>query len=169
MWLNCLTFNINFINQKNMNAYVELFGFSVSSKQYEKLLEEVPNNFFLVSEQKPSGYKKIAPEIHTKMVQDWIENVLWAEISCREDEEGRTAVRITLKSKRTTADEEVFLNALRSIEYDKGYGIQELYGTIAFKDSSWLERWEYDGSEGWTKMKFPTEPDWDARDLDNEI
>lgn len=148
-----------------MNAYVELFGFSVSNKQYEKLMEEVPQNFFLVNEHGPSGYKKIAPTINTKIVQDWIENVLWADIQYSTEE---SEVTMQLKSKRTTADEEAFLNALRTIDYDKGYGIQELYGTIAFKDGSWLERWEYDGSEGWTKMKTPTEPDWDARDLDNE-
>lgn len=162
MWLNCLNLNINFINQEKMNAYVELFGFSVPNKQYEKLLEEVPNNFFLVSEHKPSGYKKIAPEIHTTMVQDWIEKVLWAEISCMEDEEGRQGVNLVLKSKRTTADEEAFLNNLKTINYYEGYGTQELYGTIAFKDGSWMERWQYDGSEGWTKMKFPEEPNWDA-------
>lgn len=38
-------------------------------------------------------------------------------------------------------------------EYDDGYGSQHLYGTILFKDNSWLSRWEYDGSEGWEHNK----------------
>lgn len=38
-------------------------------------------------------------------------------------------------------------------EYDEGYGSQHLYGTILFKDNSWLSRWEYDGSEGWEHNK----------------
>jgi len=36
-------------------------------------------------------------------------------------------------------------------EYDSGYGSQEVAADleIHFTDGSWLERWEYDGSEGW--------------------
>lgn len=44
-------------------------------------------------------------------------------------------------------------------EYDEGYGSQHLYGTILFKDSTWLSRWEYDGSEGWEYNKPPTVDD----------
>lgn len=43
--------------------------------------------------------------------------------------------------------------------YDDGYGLQHLYGTILFKDSTWLSRWEYDGSEGWEYNKPPTVDD----------
>ena len=40
---------------------------------------------------------------------------------------------------------------LADIEYDNGYGGAEIDTTliIMLKDGSWLERWEYDGSEGW--------------------
>jgi len=41
-------------------------------------------------------------------------------------------------------------------EYDSGYGAQELYGAIVFKDGSWLERTEYDGSESWKYKRTPT-------------
>ena len=44
-------------------------------------------------------------------------------------------------------------------EYDSGYGIQELFGTVYCKDSNgnpvWLTREEYDGSEWWTINTIP--------------
>lgn len=51
--------------------------------------------------------------------------------------------------------------ALSSLDflYDEGYGSQHLYGTILFKDNTWLSRWEYDGSEGWEYNKPPTVDD----------
>jgi len=39
--------------------------------------------------------------------------------------------------------------------YDNGWGSQELYWEIVFKDKTWLERWEYDGSEWWEYKKCP--------------
>jgi hypothetical protein len=44
-------------------------------------------------------------------------------------------------------------------EYDEGYGGQELFGIVWFNDGSWLERWEYDGSEGWAYKTTPKIPD----------
>jgi hypothetical protein len=41
-------------------------------------------------------------------------------------------------------------------EYDNGYGGQELFGYVVFKDNTWLERGEYDGSEWWEYQKCPT-------------
>ena len=37
------------------------------------------------------------------------------------------------------------------VDYDNGYGGNEIpmQLVVVFKDGSWLERWEYDGSEGW--------------------
>ena len=32
-------------------------------------------------------------------------------------------------------------------QYDSGYGGQELFGTVWFKDGTWADRGEYDGSE----------------------
>lgn len=44
-------------------------------------------------------------------------------------------------------------------DYDAGYGVQELYGTIYCKDSNnnpvWLTREEYDGSEWWKINTIP--------------
>ena len=39
--------------------------------------------------------------------------------------------------------------------YDSWYWWQVLYGEIVFKDRTWLERWEYDGSEWWEYKKCP--------------
>ena len=42
-----------------------------------------------------------------------------------------------------------------SIEYDDGFGGQQLFGIIVFKDNSWLEREEYDGAENWQHKNTP--------------
>ena len=42
------------------------------------------------------------------------------------------------------------------VDYDSGYGSQELYGIILFSDNTWLERYEYDGSEHWKYKSPPT-------------
>ena len=44
-------------------------------------------------------------------------------------------------------------------EYDNGFGSQHLYGTILFKDNTWLSREEYDGSEYWKYNIPPTVED----------
>lgn len=53
---------------------------------------------------------------------------------------------------------EMFLKNI-DIEYDAGYGGQELYGTIWYKDGTWSTRGEYDGSEWWEYHSVPTIPD----------
>lgn len=45
---------------------------------------------------------------------------------------------------------------LKQINYDDGYGVQELFGTIVLKDKSWLERYVYDGSEWWEHKVLPS-------------
>lgn len=40
--------------------------------------------------------------------------------------------------------------------YDSGFGCQEVFGYIVFKDGSWFERHEYDGSEWWEYKEKPT-------------
>ena len=35
------------------------------------------------------------------------------------------------------------------VDYDDGYGSQNLYGLVLFDDGTWLSRYEYDGSECW--------------------
>ena len=52
---------------------------------------------------------------------------------------------------------EDFLGSL-DFSYDNGYGGQELFGTIWYKDGSWSERGEYDGSEWWEYKTVPGIP-----------
>ena len=74
-------------------------------------------------------------------------NVKCAHIECRDKD-------IILKVDFTDEEYEQFLKDL-DFKYDAGYGYQELYGMVWFKDNSWLERYEYDGSEGWRYKKYP--------------
>lgn len=45
------------------------------------------------------------------------------------------------------------------LEYDSGYGGQELYGTIWFTNGFWSTRGEYDGSEWWYYHEVPEIPE----------
>jgi hypothetical protein len=49
---------------------------------------------------------------------------------------------------------------LADLEYDNDYGAQKIATDliIVFKDSSHLQRWEYDGSEGWEYISKPPIP-----------
>ena len=43
-------------------------------------------------------------------------------------------------------------------EYDSGFGIQELEGTIWYADGTWSDRREYDGAEWWEHQVCPPLP-----------
>jgi hypothetical protein len=51
-----------------------------------------------------------------------------------------------------------FVNSL-DFEYDRGYGGQELFGTIWYTDGTWSDRGEYDGSEWWNYQSCPGIPE----------
>lgn len=61
---------------------------------------------------------------------------------------------ITLKENWNNDEWLAFLEGLR-FNYDDGFGSQHLFGIVWFKDGSWLERYEYDGSEGWVFKRTP--------------
>jgi hypothetical protein len=44
------------------------------------------------------------------------------------------------------------------VNYDAGYGGQELFGTIWYTDDTWSSREEYDGSEWWNHNSVPEIP-----------
>ena len=153
-----------------MNAYYELFGTRQTVNEEDSkaiaLIEslesaEVTEVTQKLKEKWGENYRgirgkrvfEILPNIDSTEVREWVNNVSWAcvfydNIICH------------LKSQRTLEDEKLFLNTLKTINYNEGYGIQELYGTIVFKDGSWLDRYEYDGSEHWQMNSLPEEPDW---------
>ena len=60
---------------------------------------------------------------------------------------------IQLPKGHTAAQLEAFIDAL-NFNYDSGYGLQELYGTVWLADGSWLTRREHDGCEWW-EHQFP--------------
>jgi hypothetical protein len=47
-----------------------------------------------------------------------------------------------------------FIDGL-DFHYDPGFGSQELYGVIWYKDGTWSDRGEYDGKEWWQHHKCP--------------
>jgi hypothetical protein len=57
----------------------------------------------------------------------------------------------------TEDDFEKFLDTI-DFDYDEGYGSQELFGMIWFKDGTWSERQEYDGAESWDYKRCPDIP-----------
>ena len=52
---------------------------------------------------------------------------------------------------------EQFKNLAASIDYDAGYGAQEIARdlVVVFKDGDWLTRDEYDGAESWELQSLP--------------
>ena len=64
----------------------------------------------------------------------------------------------TLNLNYTEEELEEFLNNL-DFEYDDGYGIQHLFGTIWCKNNTWFDRVEYDGSECWKYNEYPKLPE----------
>lgn len=67
------------------------------------------------------------------------------------------SITINLKSNYSTKEYNDFLDML-NIEYDNGYGSQELFGTIWFTDGTWSDRGEYDGAEFWHYVERPEIP-----------
>jgi len=97
-----------------------------------------------------------AKEEFLQMVKNKI--VLCAEISyqdCWEHEIPGSEHKLPI----TYTEEEYnsFVDSL-DFEYDHGYGGQELFGTVWFKDGTWADRGEYDGSEWWQNHVCPIVP-----------
>ncbi len=55
---------------------------------------------------------------------------------------------------------------LLDFNYNNGYGSQHMYGRVWLTYGAWLERWEYDGSEGWDLKTCPMIPDYLRKNLD---
>jgi hypothetical protein len=62
-----------------------------------------------------------------------------------------------LKKGFTNEEFLLFIESL-NFDYDSGFGGQELFGTIWYKDGAWSSRCEYDGSEWWEYNKCPELP-----------
>lgn len=158
-----------------MNAFNEIFQEirEFSAGEYEEFLSKVDLDQVTVETDTTSSRAKylekmglnrvrvlITPTLHSEEVKEWLDRVLWATISYDYYEDEDNATKAILKSTRTVEDETNFIRVLHSIDYDDGYGIQQLFGVIVFKNGTWMERREYDGSEWWEYYRVPTEPVW---------
>lgn len=83
------------------------------------------------------------------------ENILYASILYIDDD---VRIRALLPPKWLPVDLDCFKSQLSRIgEYDNTHNSpQNLFGMVVFNNSGWLERWEYDGEEGWDYKKMPT-------------
>ena len=80
---------------------------------------------------------------------------IYSEKTCwGEDRDKKAFLRLGF----TESDFNQFLESL-NYDYDAGYGGQEVFGTIWYKDGTWSERGEYDGSEWWEHKSVPSIPD----------
>lgn len=86
--------------------------------------------------------------------KEFIEHVGKKDILC-------CTVRLIEPASLTTgwveSEYDEFLKAI-DVTYDSGYGGQELYGMIWYKDGTWSSRGEYDGSEWWEHHTCPAIP-----------
>lgn len=71
----------------------------------------------------------------------------------------RISTKTTLAVNYTQDKYDKFLEDIDK-EYDSGYGLQELYGTIWLKNGDWIDRYEYDGSERWELRTAPIIPNY---------
>jgi hypothetical protein len=92
--------------------------------------------------------------IDKKMICATISKSIW---NFDEKEEESSVNEFNLKMIYSAEDYDKFLSDL-DFEYDNGYGLQELYGTVWFSDGVWMERGEYDGSEWWEIHTYPKIP-----------
>ena len=76
------------------------------------------------------------------------ENVIAARVNVN-------GVEAILNPGFNTKDWYVFMNSI-DIEYNSGFGGQELTGIIMCKNQVWYDRGEYDGSEWWQVHQYPT-------------
>jgi len=83
--------------------------------------------------------------------------VLCAIIKIGDDHHGTQFIDTHLTTGYTNEEWEKFLSDI-DVEYDSGYGGQELFGTIWFTDGTWSQRGEYDGSEWWEHYILPDIP-----------
>lgn len=74
-------------------------------------------------------------------------------------EDNVSYVKVPIRNKRFCANIswEEFKENIKDINYDPGYGLQEISGQlqIVFTNGNFLERREYDGSEWWQLVCIP--------------
>ena len=95
-----------------------------------------------------------------------VKEVTWCVCKYTECKDGTYQNHVEYR--RCTWD--TFSKAAAKIDYDSGYGAQEIEDSliVLFNDGAWLERWEYDGSEGWD-YRMPVLPMQDECEWEENI
>lgn len=66
---------------------------------------------------------------------------------------------IWIGTRKYKVNKEKFLEDSKHLKYDDGYGLAVINGNLIIAGDNWyLERWEYDGSEGFSFIPFLEEP-----------
>lgn len=66
---------------------------------------------------------------------------------------------VWIGTRKYKVEKDKFLEDVKNLKYDKGYGIATINMDLIIAGKDWyLERWEYDGSEGFSYVPFLTEP-----------
>lgn len=66
---------------------------------------------------------------------------------------------IWIGTRKHKVDKNKFLKDAKKLKYDNGYGIQNINERLIIAGDDWyLERWEYDGSEGFAYISKLKEP-----------
>lgn len=66
-------------------------------------------------------------------------------------------VRAVIIRSRVSIDVKEFFETAKTIDYDSGYGTNEIHeGLMVVGDDWWLARCEYDGSEWWEYRTLPS-------------
>ena len=84
--------------------------------------------------------------------------LLCAAITMDEDKTFENKYDIILPKNFTEEEYIEFVLKLKEIEYNAGFGHQELFGFIWYTDNTWSYRHEYDGRENW-RYSDPVRPD----------
>jgi len=91
--------------------------------------------------------------------EEFLEEIEGKDVLCAYvTDEDSIAIEYKLSIGFSKEDLSSFLTAL-DFSYDAGYGGQEVYGIIWYKDGTWSDRGEYDGSEWWNYNRVPDVPD----------
>ena len=66
---------------------------------------------------------------------------------------------IWIGTRKYKVNKEKFLEDAKKLKYDNGYGIEVINQSLIIAGNNWyLERWEYDGSEGFRFVSLLEEP-----------
>jgi len=86
--------------------------------------------------------------------EEFLEEIKGKTVKCAIISYYREEKNLYLKINYTEEKYQKFLKEL-NFEYDEGWGSQELFGTIWYKDGTWSFREEYNGTEWWNYNKCP--------------